>query len=156
MILEYEHKTRTQMFYHHESCRHNLLLYNLSLRTYRKTLGGGSMHWIRPWLDPEDIILPVVSVSALTWFIRYIYYRNLQLLFNVIIIKTKVLFPQTYSVPILTSISLLPRHILNWSNINYLKTSYKTYLRLVYSQRQSPLNQFPKKYSWKSKTRTMK
>ena len=36
------------------------------------------------------IILPVVSVSALTWFIRYIYYWNLQFLNNVIIHKIKV------------------------------------------------------------------
>ena len=31
-------------------------------------------------LVPEGIIRPVVSVSALTWFIRYIYYWNLQFL----------------------------------------------------------------------------
>jgi len=35
-----------------------------------------------------------VSTSALTWFIRYIYYR--QFLDNVIINKTKVLLPQTW------------------------------------------------------------
>jgi len=29
---------------------------------------------------PEDIIRPVLSVSALTWFIRYIYAWNLQFL----------------------------------------------------------------------------
>jgi hypothetical protein len=46
-------------------------------------------------LVPEGIIHPVITVSALTWFIRYIYYWNLQLLNNVIIIKTKVLLPQT-------------------------------------------------------------
>ena len=33
-------------------------------------------------------------VSALTWFIRYIYYWNLQFLNNVIINETKVLLPQ--------------------------------------------------------------
>ena len=44
-------------------------------------------------LVPEAIIHPVVS--ALTWFIRYVYYWNLQFLNNVIIIKTKVLLPQT-------------------------------------------------------------
>jgi hypothetical protein len=38
---------------------------------------------------PEGIILIVVSVSALTRFIRYICYWNLQFLNNVIIIKTK-------------------------------------------------------------------
>ena len=36
-------------------------------------------------LVPEGIILPVVSTSALTWFIRYIYYYNLQFLNNLII-----------------------------------------------------------------------
>ena len=44
----------------------------------------------------EGIIHPVVSASALTWFIRYIYYWILQFLNNVIIIKTKVLHPQAY------------------------------------------------------------
>jgi len=39
-------------------------------------------------LVPEGIIRPVVSASALTWFIRYIYYWNLQFLNNVIINKT--------------------------------------------------------------------
>jgi hypothetical protein len=45
---------------------------------------------------PQGIIRPVVSASALTWFIRYIYYWNLQFLNNVIINKTKVLLPQAY------------------------------------------------------------
>ena len=45
---------------------------------------------------PQGIIRPVVSASALTWFIRYIYYWNLQFLNNVIINKTKVLFPEVY------------------------------------------------------------
>ena len=36
-------------------------------------------------LVPESIIRPVVNASALTWFIRCIFYRNLQFL---IIIKT--------------------------------------------------------------------
>jgi hypothetical protein len=47
-------------------------------------------------LVPESIIRPVVSASALTWFIRYIYYWKLQFLNNVIINKTKVLLPQAY------------------------------------------------------------
>ena len=47
-------------------------------------------------LVSEGIIHPVVSVSALIWFIRYICYRNLQLLNNVIITKAKVLLPQVY------------------------------------------------------------
>jgi len=41
-------------------------------------------HWVDTsaggLLDPEDIISPVVIVLALTWFIRYIYYWNLQFL----------------------------------------------------------------------------
>ena len=45
-------------------------------------------------LVPNGIIRPVVSVSAMTWFIRYIYYWNLQILDNVIFIKTNVLLPQ--------------------------------------------------------------
>ena len=32
---------------------------------------------------------PVVSVSALTWFVRYIYYWNLLFLNNIIINKTR-------------------------------------------------------------------
>jgi len=47
-------------------------------------------------MSPLGIIRPVVSVSARTWFIRYIYSRNVQFLNNVIIIKTKVLLSQTY------------------------------------------------------------
>ena len=42
-------------------------------------------------LSLDRYLRPVVSVSALTWFIRYIYYWNLQFLNNVIIDKTKVL-----------------------------------------------------------------
>ena len=42
----------------------------------------------------EGIIHPVVSVSALTWFIIYICFRNFQSLSHVII-KTKVFFPQS-------------------------------------------------------------
>ena len=45
---------------------------------------------------PQGNIRPVVSASALTWFIRYIYYWKLQFLNNVIINKTKVLRPQAY------------------------------------------------------------
>jgi hypothetical protein len=55
-----------------------------------------------PWVDtsasellvPDGIIRPVVSVSALAWFIRHMYYSNLQPLRNVIINKTKVPLPQ--------------------------------------------------------------
>jgi hypothetical protein len=45
-------------------------------------------------ISPRGIIRPVVSASALTWFIRYIYYWNLQFLNNVNVNKTKVLLPQ--------------------------------------------------------------
>ena len=45
-------------------------------------------------LAPDSIFSPVASGSALTWFIRYILYYNLQLLNDLIIIKTKVLLPQ--------------------------------------------------------------
>ena len=40
---------------------------------------------------------PVVSVSALTWFIWYINYWNLQFLYNVFIIKTKLFLLQAYT-----------------------------------------------------------
>jgi hypothetical protein len=47
-------------------------------------------------LIPESIIRPVDSVSALKWFIRYIYFWNLQFLNHVIIFKTKVLLLDAY------------------------------------------------------------
>jgi hypothetical protein len=47
-------------------------------------------------LVPEGIIRPVVSASELTWYIRYIHYRNLYFLNNVINNKTKVLLPQAF------------------------------------------------------------
>ena len=47
-------------------------------------------------LVPQGIIRPVVSASALTWFIRYIYFWKLQFLNNVIIYKSKVILPQSY------------------------------------------------------------
>lgn len=39
----------------------------------------------------------VVSISVLIWFIRYIYYRNVQFLSNVIITKSKVLPPSPFA-----------------------------------------------------------
>ena len=55
-------------------------------------------HWIDTsaggLLIPEGIIRPVVSVSALTCLIIYIYYWNAQYLNNVIIIKFKVHLPR--------------------------------------------------------------
>jgi hypothetical protein len=58
---------------------------------------------VKIWVDTSDsrllipgwIILPVDFVSALTWFMRYVYYWYLQFLNNVIIIKIKILLPQT-------------------------------------------------------------
>ena len=41
----------------------------------------------------KGIIRPAISVSTLAWFMRYIYYWNLQFINNVIIIKTNVLLP---------------------------------------------------------------
>ena len=41
-----------------------------------------------------ESIIVIVSVSALTWFITYIYYSNLEFITNVNIIGTKVLLPQ--------------------------------------------------------------
>ena len=41
-------------------------------------------HWVDTsvggLLVPEDMIRPVVNVSAMAWFIRYIYYWNVQLI----------------------------------------------------------------------------
>jgi len=49
-------------------------------------------------LVPEVIIHPVVSGAALTRFIRYtcIHYWDLQFLYNVIIIKAKILLLHAY------------------------------------------------------------
>ena len=46
-------------------------------------------------LVTDGIIRPVVSASALTWFIRCIYYWHLQFLNNVIINQAKGLLPRT-------------------------------------------------------------
>jgi hypothetical protein len=45
-------------------------------------------------LLPKGIIHAAASASALTWFIRYTYYRKIQYLNNVIINKTKILHHQ--------------------------------------------------------------
>jgi len=51
-------------------------------------------HWVDTsasgLLVPESITRPVVSVSELTWFIRYICYWNIRFQNNVIINKTKL------------------------------------------------------------------
>ena len=56
-------------------------------------------HWVDTsaggLLVPESIILLVVSASALTWFIRYIHYCNLQFRNHAIFIQTKVLLHQS-------------------------------------------------------------
>ena len=56
-------------------------------------------HWVDTstggLLVPGGITRPVGSVSALIWFIRYVYFWNLLFLNNMIINKTKVLLPQT-------------------------------------------------------------
>ena len=48
-------------------------------------------HWVE---TSAGITCPVVSASALAWFIRYIYACNLQLL-NIVFFKTKFNLPQT-------------------------------------------------------------
>jgi hypothetical protein len=57
-------------------------------------------HWVDisagGLLVPEGIIRPVVSDSTLTWFIRYVYYWNLQFLNNVIMIKITVILHQEH------------------------------------------------------------
>jgi len=61
---------------------------------HHQVKGGAYYHYVDTSasgrLVPEGIIRPVVSDSALTWFIGYIYCRNLQLLNYLIIIKSKV------------------------------------------------------------------
>ena len=61
---------------------------------------GYYFHWVdtsaRGLFVYEGVIRPMVSVSALTWFIRYISYSNLQFLNNVVINQTKVPLPQAY------------------------------------------------------------
>jgi hypothetical protein len=47
-------------------------------------------------ISPQGCHLPSSQCSAMTWFIRYIYYWNLKFLNNVIINQTKFLLPQTY------------------------------------------------------------
>ena len=67
----------------------NLISTFLLLSVYRwvDTSAGGLV-------VPEGIIHQVVRASTMTWFIRYIYYWNLQFLNNVIIYKAMVHLPQ--------------------------------------------------------------
>jgi hypothetical protein len=72
-----------------------MMLYNVvELKTIQCNFTWTSFVSAGGLFVPEGIIRPVVSASVLTWFIRYIFYRNLQLLINVIFIKTKALLPQ--------------------------------------------------------------
>ena len=71
-----------------ETCRaHHIWYLRFLCQHWNDTSAGGL-------LVLEGIIRSVVSASVLTWFIIYIYYRNLQFLNNVIINKTKVLHHQ--------------------------------------------------------------
>ena len=73
-----------------ETCRAHLIEY-LCFYCY---------HWIDDsaggLLVPDGIIRPVISRLVQTWFMIYIH--NWNILNNVIIIKTKVIFPQAYVV----------------------------------------------------------
>jgi hypothetical protein len=72
-----------------------MMLYNVvELKTIQCNFTWTSFASAGGLFVPEGIIRPVVSASVLTWFIRYIFYRNLQLLIHVILIKTKALLPQ--------------------------------------------------------------
>ena len=71
--------------------------WTISPRWYHPPSSQCFYHWIDTsageLLVPKGITRSVVSVSSLTWLIRYIYYWNLQFLNNLIIIKTKDSFP---------------------------------------------------------------
>jgi hypothetical protein len=68
------------------------------------------------WIVPEGIIHPVVSVSTLTWFIRYIYYRN------VVVLILCNYWKSLYAIMILFT------HVFNVYNI--FELSLRRYLRL--------------------------
>ena len=84
----YFERTWRRLFQKHVVCS-KFDIYGVSL-----SLGQYLCWWIIRVPGANGIIRPVVGASALTWCIRYIYYRNLQFLNHVIIIKTKVLVPQ--------------------------------------------------------------
>ena len=67
---------------------------------------------VRPSGGPE--VTPVVSPSAVTLFIRYIHYWNLQFLNNVIINKTKVLLPWLILATLFRAFGLIALKTLNY------------------------------------------
>ena len=73
-----------------ETCRAHLIWY---LRCYYTVLSQVNTA-ADGLLVSESIIRPVVHASALTYFIRCIYYWKLQSLNNIIINNTKVLLPR--------------------------------------------------------------
>jgi hypothetical protein len=78
------------------------LFWSYLMKVIPETRGAHSIWYLRcynfHWIDastggllvPEGLIHPIVSASAMIWFIRYIFFIEI----GVIIIKTKVLFPQ--------------------------------------------------------------
>jgi hypothetical protein len=69
----------------------------------------------------------VWSVFILTWYIRYILYRNLQILNHVIIVKAKVILPQTY-------VNLSPSDICDLISLRHMWPYLtQTYVTLAHS-----------------------
>ena len=77
-----------------------LCWWTISPWLYHQSSSQCFYHWVDTsaggLLVPGCIISPVVSVSGLILFIKYVCHWHLQFLNHVIIIKTKVLLPQTY------------------------------------------------------------
>ena len=68
----------------------------VGLIVYTNVLSVISSMWNCRWLIfLWDIVLLIPWGYLVVWFIRYIYYWNLQFIYNVIINKTWVLLPQT-------------------------------------------------------------
>jgi hypothetical protein len=70
------------------------LVVRIKLDSTFSLLSLGRYLWWWTIFVSDAIIHPVISVSALALFIWHIYYLISQFLNNVIIIRTKVLFPQ--------------------------------------------------------------
>jgi hypothetical protein len=105
-----------------------LFLFYLSITKYFLSYG---------LLVPEGIILPVVSASVMTWFIRYIYYWNLQFLNHVIIIKTSVLLPQAPKKVLLSAFPFLPEYhkvfsFISTTTIYYIHTLWNKHYDVSY------------------------